>query len=199
MQQALPAALSLSQVNGVANGARSNGSRSDGGSVSNDGTGPRRPRAGSAAPSNRFTVVNVDADHESEAPIRSASATAMSTMSKRYPSAEEEKRRIQEAMNKVAVQDGSSVQVSASLNNLGNIPDYSEAPSGSSSNPCDQQPKKWLSAEEEKARLGQQNQAYEAARQRAARMQGIAEAGFAPSSLPVIQARRLISPCQRSP
>ncbi|KAG8886482.1 hypothetical protein FRB97_002993 [Tulasnella sp. 331] len=177
-------ALSPSQVNGAPNGTRSVASRSDGGSASNDGVTPRRPRAGSAAPANRFTVVNVDSDHESEAPIRSVSATAMSAISKRYPSAEEEKRKIQEAMNKAAEQNESPAQGSSSFNQLGDAPISYETSGGSSSNQPDRQPKQWLTAEEEKARLGQQNQAYEAARQRAARMQAIAESGFPPSSMP---------------
>ncbi|KAG9015010.1 hypothetical protein FRB94_007082 [Tulasnella sp. JGI-2019a] len=181
--QAPPTAYNPVQVSGVASGTRSNGAPSDNGSVSNDGNTPRRPRAGSSAPTNRFTVVNMDADHESEAPIRTVSATALS---KRYPTVEEEKRRLQEAMSTVASQGGSSAQGAPSQNQRGNASNYSEAPSGSSSQ-REEPPKKWLSAEEEKAKLSQQNQAYEAARQRAERMQGIAEARLGGPTPPAVQ------------
>lgn len=77
-------------------------------------------------------------------------------------SAEEEKRRLREAMDRV---DRDGVQKVAKP-----APTPPPVPSGSSGAPA-AQPKKWLSAEDEKARLRQQQELYDAARTRAEQLQ----------------------------
>lgn len=149
-----------------ANGVNGTGSPSDGGS--DDRQAQRRPRAGSAAVTTaRFTVVNGDADHESDLMQNGRNSMPAG----RYPTAEEEKRRLQEAMNKVDAQGVLAQQPAPN----GDAPEYSpnnETAGASSSQPSQSQPaKQWLSAEEEKARMAQQNAAYESARQRADRLQ----------------------------
>ena len=131
----------------------------------------RRPGTGGANPTHRFTVVNL-ADHE-QSPISPVNYGPTSTGTKPFVSAHEEKRQIQDAMSRVdrygtLQQSGASYsdppdQTAQSSSSMAPLP-----AAGSSSQTA---PKKWLSAEEEKAQMLEQRQRFDAARERALQLQ----------------------------
>lgn len=173
--------LAPAPVNG-ANGANGvNGLPSGGGSAhSEEDRIAARRRGTSNAQQTRFAVVNVDAD--SEPALRQTHKYSHSGSSMhRYATAEEEKRVIREEMEKLDRQNTLRQQAVAGVNAAameGESPSAgssSATPAGIPSTQSTQPPRKWLSAEEEKARLAKQHHAYETAVQRTARMQALAE------------------------
>ncbi|TDL27334.1 hypothetical protein BD410DRAFT_835623 [Rickenella mellea] len=129
--------------------------------------GTRRPRSATAQnAANRFTVVNMTHEDTPELPSAPAPAPApaASSSTPRYLTAEEEKRRLQNAANDSAASRSytSDVPARAAGSRRTEQPDVQPTPGGG------QPAKRWLSAEEEKRML------YEKAKADAERIQ----AGF---------------------
>ncbi|KAG9016627.1 hypothetical protein FRB90_002742 [Tulasnella sp. 427] len=125
----------------------------------------RRPvTGGSVGPTQRFTIVNLSAADQVDSPGGYPFPPPPAPSASKYMSAEEEKRRLREAMDRVDRPGGQ--QVAARREPTPPPP----VPSASSSAPV-AQPKVFLSAEEEKARLRQQHELYDAARTRAEQLQ----------------------------
>ncbi|KAG8900983.1 hypothetical protein FRC01_009978, partial [Tulasnella sp. 417] len=150
----------------------------------NDNIPRRRPlTGGSGGHGNpqRFTIVNLSAADHADMPPN-AFPPANNPPPAKYMSAEEEKRRLRDAMDKV---DRDNVQKTPKPE-----PTPPPAASGSSGAAASGPPKQWLSAEEEKARLRQQHELFEAARIRAEQLQRAAamEAGGSSGMVPQEQA-----------
>ncbi|KAG8901483.1 hypothetical protein FRB99_005287 [Tulasnella sp. 403] len=125
----------------------------------------RRPGTGGSNPTHRFTVVNVSPEYDED--LRPPMPNGSSSQPNGFMSADDEKRRLKEAMDRV---DKFGVQSQPTQQTAGS----SSAGASSSPAPASQPARKWLSAEDEKAQLAKQHELYDSARNRAQHLQSIA-------------------------